>query len=116
MGANRESEYRYLASLTPTPSAVPGRVSYLYDSQTPQPTALHMGSGAMGRAVYDVQVRLYELGYYTGALDGQFGQGTKDAVVAFQERNHLSADGIVGQDTWDTLMSSGAQASGTAAQ
>lgn len=36
--------------------------------------------------------------------DGQFGQGTQSAVIKFQRENGLSADGIVGRNTWRTLL------------
>ena len=106
LAAERQTtEYRALAARTPTPTAVPRKVSYLYDSQTPQPTALHMGVGAMGQTVYDVQVRLQALGYYPYDPDGKFGAGTQDAVQRFQTQNGLAADGIVGGETYSRLMS-----------
>jgi peptidoglycan hydrolase-like protein with peptidoglycan-binding domain len=37
------------------------------------------------------------------ALDGQFGQQTENAVVAFQVWAHLQPDGIVGWYTWNSL-------------
>ena len=110
---NRET--RYLASLTPTPSAVPRKVSYIYDSQTPSPTKLNMGVGAMGQAVYDVQARLQELGYYPYEPDAKFGAGTRKAVLRFQAENGLMQDGVVGEDTYSRLMSSEAKRSPTAA-
>ena len=33
-------------------------------------------------------------------FDGEFGQKTKEAVMAFQKENDLDVDGIVGTDTW----------------
>ena len=44
----------------------------------------------------------YDLGTY--GADGDFGGTTRGAVIAFQVRNHLSADGIVGKDTWQKLL------------
>ena len=110
-----DSEFRYLSSLTPTPSAVPHKVSYIYDSQTPAPTAMRISTGAMGQAVYDVQERLRALGYYTGAVDAQFGPGTLDAVKRFQSENGLKADGIVGGETYRVMMSPSAKPCPTAA-
>ena len=115
MAERQDRETRYLASLTPTPSAVPRRVSYLYDSQTPSPTKLNMGIGAMGQTVYNVQARLRELGYYPYEPDAKFGSGTRDAVLRFQAENGLDEDGIVGEDTFRTLMSAEAKRSPTAA-
>ena len=110
----QDRETRYLASLTPTPSAVPRKVSYLYDSQTPSPTQLHMGTGAMGQAVYDIQARLRQLGYYPDEPDAKFGSGTREAVMRFQAENGLEQDGIVGQETYGVLMSSAAKPCPTA--
>lgn len=43
------------------------------------------------------------IGCYAGAEDGYWGPNTKGAVKAFQSYNSLSADGIVGPDTWYAL-------------
>lgn len=59
-----------------------------------------------------MQERLKELGYLTGSCDGNFGSITYSAVVAFQKRNGLTADGIAGQKTLTALYSSGAVAQG----
>jgi len=66
--------------------------------------------GSTGSDVYDLQERLKELGYYTGALDSKFASGTQSAVIAFQQRNGLVADGIAGRATQDKLYSSTASA------
>lgn len=39
----------------------------------------------------------------TAERDGVFGKKTKEAVVAFQKKNNLVADGIVGHYTWVAL-------------
>ena len=106
-GLSRQEKYTYLASLTPTPSAVPRKVSYIYDSQTPAPTALLIGSGKEGPLVSQIQQRLRELGYYNGLVDGQFGGQTREAVIAFQKDKGLTADGLVGDETYALLMGQG---------
>ena len=110
----QDRETRYLASLTPTPSAVPRKVSYLYDSRTPSPTRMNIGIGAMGQIVYDIQARLKELGYYPYEPDAKFGTGTRDAVILFQTENGLAADGVVGEGTYGVLMSPAAKPCPTA--
>lgn len=40
----------------------------------------------------------------TPAVDGRFGSGTEKAVIAFQKAHHLTADGIVGPQTWTALL------------
>ncbi len=62
-------------------------------------------SGSEGTEVRQLQTRLKELGYYTGSVDGSYGQGTTNAVKAFQAANKLQADGIAGKTTQDTLYS-----------
>ena len=46
-----------------------------------------------------IQTRLKNWGYYSGAIDGVYGAKTKAAVKAFQAKNGLTADGIVGPAT-----------------
>ena len=42
---------------------------------------------------------------YPTTADGIFGSGTKANVIDFQRDSGLSADGIVGANTWDALES-----------
>ena len=49
------------------------------------------------------------------SIDGAFGPGTESAVKAFQSKKGLSADGIVGGDTWAALTGS-PSSGGTRAQ
>lgn len=55
--------------------------------------------GAKGDEVTRLQQRLKDLGYLSGKVDGQFGGGTKRAVIAFQRRNGLDTDGVAGEAT-----------------
>ena len=59
--------------------------------------------GSSGQEVKEVQRRLKLWGYYKGSVDGVFGAGTRSAVVAFQKKNGLKADGIVGKSTYKAL-------------
>lgn len=59
--------------------------------------------GSKGGEVKEVQRRLKMWGYYNGSVDGVFGAGTKSAVVAFQKKNGLTADGVVGLATYKAL-------------
>ncbi|MBQ8685686.1 MAG: spore cortex-lytic enzyme [Clostridia bacterium] len=59
--------------------------------------------GSKGGEVKEVQRRLKLWGYYKGSVDGVFGAGTKAAVIAFQKKNGLTADGVVGQATYKAL-------------
>lgn len=42
--------------------------------------------------------------YSTGKVDGQFGKGTKQAVVKLQDKFNLKADGAVGLNTWAIIL------------
>ena len=59
--------------------------------------------GAKGEEVTKLQQRLKDLGYLDGKVDGQYGGGTKRAVIAFQRRNGLTTDGVAGADTQNKL-------------
>ena len=40
----------------------------------------------------------------SGGVDGDFGSGTKRAVIAYQNAKGLEADGEVGSQTWLSLI------------
>lgn len=65
--------------------------------------------GSVGADVADLQARLTELSYYTGVIDGHYGLGTQTAVMEFQQRHGIAADGVAGRQTQDTLYSLSAQ-------
>ena len=88
-GLSRQEKYTYLASLTPTPSAVPRKVSYIYDSQTPAPTALLIGSGKEGPLVSLIQQRLKENVDHGG--DHLAERGTDDNTDGHVD--HVSSEG-----------------------
>ena len=64
--------------------------------------------GMSGEDVKYTQQRLYSLNYYTGSRDGRFGADMQSAVKAFQRKNGLTADGVVGPATIKVLFSSSA--------
>jgi hypothetical protein len=59
--------------------------------------------GSKGDEVTRIQTRLKKFGFYTGALDGDFGGGTEIGVRRFQWQRGLPVDGIVGKETWRQL-------------
>ena len=76
------------------------------DSTTTQSDSIEsavLKQGAKGGEVREVQRRLKTWGYYNGVVDGIFGKGTKDAVIAFQKKNGIKADGVVGKATYKAL-------------
>ena len=65
--------------------------------------------GDSGDAVKKVQKRLKALGYYSGSVDGSYGNGTKSAVKDFQKKNGLKTTGEVNSSTLKKLNSSDAK-------
>jgi hypothetical protein len=61
--------------------------------------------GAKGTDVSLLQEKLRDMGYYTKSIDGDYGSGTKQAVMKFQEIHGLSADGVVGPKTFQKIIS-----------
>lgn len=62
--------------------------------------------GSRGEVVRAAQFLLNGRGASVGkwGADGDFGQGTRAAVLAFQRRNGLEADGEIGAETWSKLL------------
>jgi peptidoglycan hydrolase-like protein with peptidoglycan-binding domain len=85
-------------------------LTMLYTQRVPEPSrdagkvpsqgSLRAGSllklGSTGAPVRTLQNRLGGLGYRPGPADGVFGPATASAVLAFQKRNGLARDAVVG--------------------
>lgn len=67
-------------------------------------TSATLRVGSNGSLTKYLQRMLNVLGYSV-SVDGVFGEGTKNAVLSFQNKYGLSADGIVGSGTWKKLFS-----------
>ncbi len=81
----------------PTPSPV-------FDSSLPPPLPLRtLNKGDKGEDVFWLQMKLTELGYYTGTVTGGYYGGTQKAVKAYQKDNGLTADGAAGIKTQSML-------------
>ncbi len=76
---------------------------YVADAQSEAVETAVLKQGAKGDEVKEVQRRLKNWGYYKGKVDGVFGAGTRSAVIAFQKKNGLTADGVVGKATYKAL-------------
>ena len=61
-------------------------------------------SGSKGDSVRALQILLNGFGYSCGTADGEFGAKTLRAVKQFQTKNKLTADGVVGSNTWNALL------------
>jgi murein L,D-transpeptidase YcbB/YkuD len=80
-------------------SVTPGRALPPGGATVPASFSAHptLRQGSVGPSVVWVQQQLHI------TADGQFGKGTKAAVAAFQARHGLTADGVVGPQTWAAL-------------
>ncbi len=96
-------------AVTPTPTPAP--------TPTPSPTPTEnpsLRNGSSGDEVRALQRALKDLGYYTGSVDGDFGEGTESAVRAFQKANGLYVDGVAGPRTMSVINGGNAKHAPTA--
>ena len=59
--------------------------------------------GSRGSEVRNIQQRLKDWGYYKGSVDGIYGTLTRSAVIAFQKKHGITADGICGVKTLELI-------------
>jgi N-acetylmuramoyl-L-alanine amidase len=84
--------------------ATAGSLTLLTDAGTASAaTRPTLRVGSRGSQVLALQSRLAALGYWLGGVDGQFGDLTRQAVVAIQKVAGLSRDGICGALTWSRV-------------
>lgn len=111
-----------------TPDGIVGRatwnrISYIFTAVTglgqlnsegiplpPQPPESVLRLGSTGEDVRTAQYLLSVIGQYYQAvsptrIDGIFGSGTQQQVLNFQRLAGLSADGVIGRQTWNELFS-----------
>ncbi|MCL1806481.1 MAG: peptidoglycan-binding protein [Oscillospiraceae bacterium] len=92
------------ASVHPGPTPPPPPPSEL-----PPFPGFFIALGSVGNHVLTIQQAINRVSARIPAIpsvtaDSIFGTGTRNAVIAFQNRFGLTPDGIVGQQTWDRLM------------
>ena len=63
------------------------------------PASAVLEVGSKGSDVVKVQQRLIKYGYMDGTADGRYGEATRNAVLKFQRKYGLTADGKVGPAT-----------------
>ena len=86
-------QFRSIQSDNGTPNAYPG-------------TALREGSSGQNVRLVQFWLKIARTVYTSLAnvtVDGKFGAGTAAAVQRFQRRNGLTADGAVGEGTWEKM-------------
>ncbi len=66
-------------------------------------TVLNDSSSSFSQSTADLQSLLANRGFYTGAIDGVLGSGTKAAIIAAQKYYGLTTDGIAGSATLAAL-------------
>jgi peptidoglycan hydrolase-like protein with peptidoglycan-binding domain len=73
----------------------------------------HKGSLKNKAHIKEIQSCLKNAGFYKGEVDGVKGRKTRGAIRKFQDANGLTADGVVGNRTWEALSkyTSGGEAS-----
>lgn len=69
-----------------------------------------LSKGSKGEAVESIQKRLFELGFYSKAIDGDYGNGTVNAIKEFEEYNGLEQTGIATPEFQAYLFSDNAKA------
>lgn len=63
----------------------------------------YWNANKVSRYTAAIQYILIYHGYYSGSVDGDYGPATQSAVLNYQVAHGLSADGIVGANTWKSL-------------
>ena len=96
-------------SYSRTNSNIAGYCSVDYDDEekeTVEVTVETLKKGSKGDNVKALQTLLIGYGYDCGrhGADGDFGSATDEAVKAYQKKNGLDVDGIVGKNTWNKLL------------
>lgn len=69
--------------------------------------------GSQGSRVSQLQQDLKTLGFYSAEITGNIGSKTEAAIMAFQRKNGLTADGIAGPDTLDAIAAKVGKSSGS---
>jgi peptidoglycan hydrolase-like protein with peptidoglycan-binding domain len=86
-----------------TVTAVPNSPT-VANPQTTAVTLPILRQGMRGSAITLLQERLKTLGFFSGTVDGIFGEATHAAVKSAQQHFQLQPDGIVGSGTWSVLL------------
>lgn len=75
------------------------------DAKTVDITLPVLQINSKGNSVKSIQQLLNARGFSCGAADGIFGSKTKSAVTRYQKSKKLTVDGIVGKQTYQSILS-----------
>lgn len=90
---------KYAPKTTPAPTPYP-----VYDgTKVPEGEIRTLKLGSSGEDVYWLQMKLKEMGYYTGTVTGQYREGTQKAVSRFQRANEIEQTGTANTYTLKCL-------------
>jgi peptidoglycan hydrolase-like protein with peptidoglycan-binding domain len=87
----------------PSPTPIPDNI-YVVVTSAPYSQYATLRRGMRGAPVEEMQKALRSQGYFTGKVDGYFGEDTENAVKQFQRYNGLNIDGVAGPATLRTLL------------
>lgn len=79
-----------------------GRVTWINIDEADQSRPV-LRAGSSGLPVRRLQSRMSAVGFDTGGVDGRFGAQTEAAVRKLQQDYKLTADGVVGPQTWQVV-------------
>ncbi len=100
---------------TPTPIPEPTPAAGSEEMGIPSEASYEtIRKGMLSASVATMQQALIDLGYLTGAPDGNYGTATERAVKAFQKKNGLKMDGVAGTATLSLMYSIDAAPAATA--
>ncbi len=104
----RDAEPSPAPSSPVSPTASPKPTASAPPAPPPPPPDPYMHVGTQGPDVQALQQKLTSLTYMTAGVDGNFGGGTRDALIAFQKVNGLKLTGEADPPTTDKLASASA--------
>ncbi len=82
-----------------TETAAPAETVAVAVFQIKVPASAPIGPTSPPKVIKQLQTALAMLGYKVGEPDGVYGAKTRKAVIAFQKKVKLEADGLVGAQT-----------------
>ena len=65
-----------------------------------------LNMNSKGEYVHFIQDYLSKNGYDIGTIDGIYGEKTQSGVKEYQTKNSIDSDGIVGSNTWNSILKS----------